>query len=351
MSFVEDLTRSQPQSSVLSDAQGFKIFREDADHAGTTSSGYRPPRKQKAYALHWLTMLQKGSFLGVTDERDRIFGSLGMLQSAATRSYVSKPRSTRHLDLFPVDYQWTLSKTYQYCVKHLINADRDLRALIVFEDRRKRSSDLPSWTVDWRQCQPRFFGFDSPDSLRNEFHKLQTSFESSKAAYQDFGCSGELVLRGSVIEMSLQPAQKHSGDDWNGKIYGVAKINPSTSMEPHLSIGQVLTLLLVSGAYVSRRIAFGGSRYYWNEALVPSTAEPGDIFVWFEGTNCINLLRPCDAEGSGRSYVFVGPIALIRATGIGTTVSIRFSLDLVKAKEELGLLSKLEGPMQWFTLQ
>lgn len=98
--------------------------------------------------MHWLKALSRGCGFKVMDDQDRVYGVLGMIQSRSTRHFV-EGRPDIKFGGFPIDYSKTTSQVYQDVVKYLINTDRNLDILQMFEDRRDRANDLPSWVPDW----------------------------------------------------------------------------------------------------------------------------------------------------------------------------------------------------------
>ena len=143
-------------------ATHFRTMVKHIKHNGTESRSYVPPQPKMGYSTYWLMTLQDGTALQVTDPRDRIYALLGVLSSPTTRLYVDD-----HLGQisrsFPIDYDKTVSEVYADVMKHLINADRNLDCLCVFQDRRKHAEDLPSWVLDWRHSTARYFICTKPD--------------------------------------------------------------------------------------------------------------------------------------------------------------------------------------------
>jgi hypothetical protein len=125
-------------------------------HCGSDAPEYEFPLLRLCYTIHWLRNLRDGSLFHVTDDRDRICGIFGMLTSPATRLYV-ETRADIKPQRFPIDYEKPVAAVYADIVRFLINTDRNLDCLLVFEDRSFRASDLPSWTIDWRKVMDRSF--------------------------------------------------------------------------------------------------------------------------------------------------------------------------------------------------
>jgi hypothetical protein len=87
-----------------------------------------------------------------TDARDKVYCVLGManvpmesgsaMQDVHTSHYIPKMR---------VDYAATVSEVYQFVAKYIVNRDKNLDILCILSTHRDtNSTDLPSWTPDWR---------------------------------------------------------------------------------------------------------------------------------------------------------------------------------------------------------
>jgi hypothetical protein len=139
----------------------FQIMVRHFQHNGTDRHEYRPPAGRRRYSVHWLRTLQDGGSFHVTDPRDRVYGILGIISSTTTRLYV-EDRPDIKTQNFPINYDKSVSEVYQDVVRFLIDTDRNLDCLTVFEDRRGLPSDLPSWAIDWRRDVVRsFIGVDA----------------------------------------------------------------------------------------------------------------------------------------------------------------------------------------------
>lgn len=103
-----------------------------------------------------LDLLLVGGKFESTDARDKIYGVLGLAREPiqggenedALYPYTDEGEASENM---VVNYDHTISEVYQRLAKHFINRDLNLDILcilgtypIVF------SSDLPSWTPDWR---------------------------------------------------------------------------------------------------------------------------------------------------------------------------------------------------------
>ena len=104
-----------------------------------------------------------------------MYGILGILQSVTSRLYV-EDRPDIRTQIFPIDYNKTVSEVYQDVVRFLIDTDRNLDCLTVFGERRSPSTDLPSWATDWRKDVERsFLGVDADSSeSRNKYGESVT---------------------------------------------------------------------------------------------------------------------------------------------------------------------------------
>jgi hypothetical protein len=111
-------------------------------------------------------LLLTGTHFDVTDPRDRVYAVLGMAREPVEGSGDDGDALLPYLDhgevlnRMTVDYDSSVSEVYQRLVKTLINRDLNLDVVCVLKGQREggtdvESSDLPSWTPDWRLRQLR----------------------------------------------------------------------------------------------------------------------------------------------------------------------------------------------------
>ena len=142
----------------------FEVMLQNYRHAGTGDYDYQASDSKIRYTYHWLSHLRTGSSFQVSDDRDRAYAIVGMVNSPTTRFYVES-RPDIDVAKLPISYAKSVSEVYQDLIKYLINTDRNLDCLTVFEDRTMRDlpDDLPSWVTDWRLDQPRSLLLLLPD--------------------------------------------------------------------------------------------------------------------------------------------------------------------------------------------
>jgi hypothetical protein len=86
-------------------------------------------------------VLREGPFFGCTDNRDRVYGVLGMVEGLRNRGNQLQP--------FPVDYTKTTAEVYGDVTRYLIHEIGSLDCLHLFGTR--DSLNIPSWTFDFSQ--------------------------------------------------------------------------------------------------------------------------------------------------------------------------------------------------------
>ncbi|KAI1404756.1 heterokaryon incompatibility protein-domain-containing protein [Hypoxylon fuscum] len=97
-----------------------------------------------------LDALVFSSSFGVTDPRDLVYGIIGF-----TTVPVSQAGIDTHRPSLKVDYGRSVSEVYQDVVRYEIERTGSL-GILDFVGSRPTSSDLPSWTPDWRLYDPKF---------------------------------------------------------------------------------------------------------------------------------------------------------------------------------------------------
>lgn len=67
-----------------------------------------------SYVLYWRNVLGNGNLFKVSDERDRIYGALGLLTSVSVKFLARLPAPPEQLAAdFPVDYSKSVQEVYQ----------------------------------------------------------------------------------------------------------------------------------------------------------------------------------------------------------------------------------------------
>ena len=129
-----------------------------------------------------------------TDPRDLVYAVLGMTNvpiesdSAAENAHVSFD-----IPQMRIDYSATVSEVYQYVAKYIINRDKNLDILCILSTHRdENSTDLPSWTPDWRVPTSTIPLFENWEYFGYKFGA--TGF--TKTTLQDQCDLGKLVVQG-----------------------------------------------------------------------------------------------------------------------------------------------------------
>ena len=299
----------------------FQTMCKHFQHNGTDKYGYRPPPGRLRYSVHWLKTLQDGVSFEVGDPRDRVYGVLGIITSRTTRLYVEDRPEIKPQE-FPISYEKTVSEVYQDVTRFLINTDDNLDALTVFEDRRNRAKDLPSWVSDWRVNQPR--SLIGVDANRSEAQG------SSRISLNQHGVPfGELHVNG-IMYLSIESLTRI--DKWPPEL-----VKHKESLAPHSLCNTFGWLdkgiLGMSSAYARSEfyLSDGHTTGFWRfrpwksssssirhiSLFVPSTARLGDVIVGLAHARCLFVLRPKLETGK---YKLIGPVVgctSLEDSGIG----------------------------------
>ena len=250
------------------------VLANSYQHAGTDRHDYEPPRQRLRYSAHWLRVLNEGVDFEETDPRDKVYGVLGIITSPTTKLYVESRPDIQAAE-FPISYTKSVSEVYQDVVKYLINLDRNLDVLQIFESRRNRAKDLPSWVTDWRQCNKRSIAYCAPDD------KPQRE-RIGQAPIQDLNDYGKLRLKGVQIGTPLELINAVSKRDQKADIFPDVKCMDTNYVEMIESDCFVLGMLCPERQIIRTNADF----------LVPRQAKLDDIVVALLGGSCFFLLRP-----------------------------------------------------------
>jgi Heterokaryon incompatibility protein (HET) len=274
------------------------ILANSYQHAGTDHHDYKPPGQRLRYSAHWLQVLNEGVNFEETDPRDKVYGVLGIITSPRTKFYVECRPDIQHAE-FPISYTKSVSEVYQDVVKYLINFDRNLDALQIFESRRNRAKDLPSWVTDWRQCNERSIVHCAPDD-KPERERI------GEAPIQDLNDYGKLRLEGVQVGTPLEAITARSKRDQR------TEISPNPECMDTNYVEMIESDCFVSGKCTKlgdswpRRpsVLKTSTERERLELLVPREARLDDIVVALLGGSCLFLLRP----RAQNEYKFLGPV-------------------------------------------
>ena len=281
-------------------------YSDEYQHRGTERHGYQSPSRRQRLTNHWLSTLFAGSAFDVTDDRDRIYGALGILRSRSTRLYVEDLERfyTRN---FPINYEKSVSEVYQDVVKFLINVDQNLDVLQIYDSNDPENSEFPSWTPDFRLKTLRSI-LEGPPNRREEAELWGTPFQQTLT---DTPRDGPLKLKGCQVgRLTLLDAMTKALPPEDSKYGGQKSNEPVTS-----GLDDNLDKLVASGAYILAR--FSDNKHivpdlikdFPYRALVPRHARIDDIVVALEGCESLFLVRKVH-ESKGSGYILVGPIGL-----------------------------------------
>lgn len=285
------------------------IMVKHYQHAGTDRVSYAVPAAKTRYTAHWLRQVCDGTAFKVTDERDRVYAVLQMVSSMPYR-FLVEDRPDKEAEMFPIDYSKSVSGVYQDLTKYLINRDQNLDCLCVLEDRSARNlpDDLPSWTIDWRNHQPRSI-LDVPPSRSadQEMHGVPRE--------QDLNDFGRLVLDGQILfevkELSCHEPTKldidmaEQTENFKGR-FGEDHPLPTVVFGTADELDNRCSEM--SGSYMRckfymRLSDFRQGRAFKEVISVPNTTRIGDFLVLLKGARFPFVLRRLHNS----SYHLVGP--------------------------------------------
>jgi hypothetical protein len=278
------------------------VLHEFYEHASTDRHDYKQPRYRLRHSAHWLRVLNGGADFEVTDHRDKVYGVLGIITSRTTKWYVERPPSDTNTE-FPISYTKPVSEVYEDVVKHLVNVDRNLDALQVFEDRSRRAKDLPSWVTDWRQNMRRSMVRCAPDD-KSERERI------GEAPIQDRNEVGKLTLMGVQVGGPL------TGINTSKRRWKAPAFPGPERMDSNYE-AVISSDCFVWGTFLSDQsllVKGLGDLLDWEDLqghhiLVPRAAKLDDILVAALGSSTIFLLR----RRPHGEYKFLGPV--IRGNG------------------------------------
>ncbi|KAI1379947.1 heterokaryon incompatibility protein-domain-containing protein [Hypoxylon crocopeplum] len=146
-----------------------------------------------------LDALVFSSSFGVTDPRDLIYGILGFTTVPVSQDSVASKDS--HRPTLKVDYGRSVSEVYQDVVRYEIERTKSL-GILDFVGSRPVSSELPSWTPDWRSYNPKVAQhrvLSRTNSWRYGFIDVKRIGASWEPAQQLPGTNGILYTRGIIL--------------------------------------------------------------------------------------------------------------------------------------------------------
>lgn len=151
-----------------------EIYHNEYQHFGSDGPLFKPKGARPTYVQYWLDCINAGLRFDVTDERDRIYGALGLLTSRTVRFFAKVPEELEKMvEEFPIDYSKSLSRVHEDVTKFLISTTRTLEVLDIFQSSRQSGSPgRPSWNSDFSQKQERYFLPQSQSQVEKDIAKV-----------------------------------------------------------------------------------------------------------------------------------------------------------------------------------
>ena len=338
-----------------------EIYQDEYQHFGSDGSSFAPKGTRPTYVQYWLKTISAGLRFDVTDERDRIYGALGLLTSRTVRFFAEVPEELEKMvQTFPIDYRKSLSRVHEDVSKFLINTTKTLEILDNFQENWQSSvPGRPSWNLDFSSKQERY-------SLPRS--RFQEEKDAVKVPMQDYVDAGKLKLAGMRVAKYIQrldgakeinhpkdrfiskyrrsitlrhimqgPQRRSHGGLSSGVdnppyafVFSYIKESEQShdvSISHRLnrfedldaSFAQLLGSPKFAFAYVDD---FEGTESFDLASLhflVPRTASLDDTIVSLYGSKCLHLIRPLNTDPS--EWTYMGPIA---AVAIGQESIIKY---------------------------
>jgi hypothetical protein len=350
-----------------------QVYKRDYQHRGTDRHDFERQIDLPSYIKHWIDVLRAGSLFQVSDERDRIYGALGLLTSMSVKFFARLPPNPETLAAaFPIDYKKELSEVYQDVTKFLINTSQTLEILDIFRDRRgMEAGKLPSWATDW-SCDREEHGL---------FHRVShPRYGFKDVIQQDYKDTGRLRLAGirvaqRLISVDSEKDISHPRDRFKPKyrrpitlqdiMKGLTRRTRSglaseihnppysfifTHVEESETAFEMFNLTMnpedidppftswLAGsnyafAYVEDQPGDASLDLTDLHLLVPRNVQLDDVVVSLYGSRCLHLLRPIY---NSMEFRYIGPVA---AVACGQEMTLLYS---AKGKHGRKSISKLE---------
>jgi len=191
-----------------------------------------------------------------------------------------------------VDYSKTVSEVYQHLAKYFINRDRNLDILCILSTHRgPESSDLPSWTPDWRVST----GYAKLTDCWDYIGMKHTAAIATQAEIQEQDDGGRLGVRTYILDriISLLYVTGEVCDTIN-----IAHFSPD-----HIEKHEAETKPFDPEKDL-RRFRTTSSQ---SHVLVPAMAKEGDLIVLLCGARLPFVVRPrswddCEDNRSGTTF-------------------------------------------------
>lgn len=231
-----------------------------------------------------------------TDPRDKIYGVLGLARESIEGDSSTEtnrfPEGQHEPPRFVVDYSKTVSEVYQHLAKYLINRDRNLDVLCILSTHRgPGSSDLPTWTPDWRVSTAHANVTDCWDYIGMK----HAAAIAAQAEIQEQDDNGKLGVRAYLLDQIITLLDV-TGDVCN--TLNIAHFGPN-NVEKH----EAETKPFNPEKDLRRFCATSCHSH----VLAPAMVEEGDLIVLLCGARLPFVVRPrawedCEDTESGMTF-------------------------------------------------
>ena len=328
-----------------------ETYQNEYQHFGSDGPSFHREGTRPSYVQYCLDCLDVGLRFAVTDERDRIYGSLGLLTSKIVKFFAEVPQELdEKAEAFPIDYGKSLVQVHQDVMKFLINTTRTLEILDAFVDKGHTGPRARvSWHLDFSVKQARYFpplSWSDPGAygvrtrLQDYSDVGRLRLAGVRVAKRIQQLNGEKEIghpqerfsptyrRSITLRHIMQGTQRRS----SGGLLSVID-NPSFAFVFSHIHGSETRQALSMSHHISRlenmdaafatflssfRFAFAYVDDFENQRsfdlaslhfLVPRVASLDDTIVSFYGSKCLHLIRPRHTNVT--EWTYIGPIAAV----------------------------------------
>lgn len=281
---------------------------------------------------HLIDLLADSHRFKVTDERDIIYGIIGMTSTPTTSTTQAMVEDRDGTAILPIDYRRTTSQVFQDVFKYLLNSHRSL-ALMSLSKVSKATAKygaqdigLPSWAIDWRYpCDAGVLRQYIRGTLSKKDNTKQW-LSLTQPRKQAFDNGPDLCLSGFHI-CRIIPSTRY--DRIRRVLPAKAERYRMSQSEkvlwpsdaPSMSTPSKFNLVFdLKFAEVANSLRSDGQLYFqsymldrqtWLNALrrVDDSLQGNDICVFLEGARCQHVLRP--VANDSRKFTLVGAIDIL----------------------------------------
>lgn len=298
-------------------------------HYASQPSKGRMSLKGKPYLLD---LLADSHRFRVTDERDIIYGIIGMTStSTSTTSTTHETVEGRdNTAILPIDYRRTVSQVFQDVFKYLLNSHSSLALLSLSKVSASTAKygakeiGLPTWAIDWRYpCDAavlrQYLRGLSKEDTKKQWHSLTTPRKQAFDNSPDLCLTGFRICRiipstrYDRIRRVLPAKAERYRISQSEKVLWPSEA-PSTSIGSHFNLVFDLKFAEVANSLRSdSQLYFQNymlDRQTWLNALrkMDDSLQGNDICVYLEGARCQHILRPIPDSGK---FTLVGAIDIL----------------------------------------